>query len=84
MGGTHCDGFSGTLRDAADSGRSWELGAGAEQYPGPCPPQKPAHASNGRDEKTMRTLLCKTRCCPECVCVLTETVMFFSKTDRVL
>lgn len=33
MGGTHCDGFSGTLRDAADSGRSWELGAGAEQYP---------------------------------------------------
>lgn len=32
MGGTHCEGSSGTLRDALVSGRSWELGAGAEQY----------------------------------------------------
>lgn len=50
----------------------WEVmgtGSGCRTVLGPCPPQKPAHASNGRDEKTMRTLLCKTRCCPECVCV---------------
>lgn len=48
----------------------WEVmgtGSGCRTVPGPCPPQKLAHASNGRDEKTMRTLLCKTRCCPQCV-----------------